>query len=160
MKYIMPCVLKSPVVEYHRGLVDDIADRFGLTFTRQQAIPAHLTLTDLRGEIQTSATNLLQQMRETESGMRRHFDVVGGALRSDIRAVVEGMAASRVQTDRRIGSTKRQGSATVSRAGWSGSRCASPTWKTAGSFAGPAAGADPSPLARLGSPLSCCASAA
>jgi len=44
MKYIMPCVLKSPVIEYHRSLVDDIADRFGLTFTQQQAIPAHFTL--------------------------------------------------------------------------------------------------------------------
>jgi 2'-5' RNA ligase len=44
MTYIMPCLLKSPVVEYHRALVDDIADRFGLTFTRQQAIPAHFTL--------------------------------------------------------------------------------------------------------------------
>ena len=40
----MPCVLKPPVVEYHRALVDDIADHFGLTFTQQQAIPAHFTL--------------------------------------------------------------------------------------------------------------------
>jgi 2'-5' RNA ligase len=44
MTYIMPCVLKSPVVEYHRALVDDIADRFGLPFTQQQAIPAHFSL--------------------------------------------------------------------------------------------------------------------
>jgi len=44
MTYIMPCLLKSPVVEYHRALVDDIADRFGLTLTRQRAIPAHFTL--------------------------------------------------------------------------------------------------------------------
>ena len=44
MTYIMPCLLKPPVVEYHRALVDDIADRFGLTFTRQQAIRAHFTL--------------------------------------------------------------------------------------------------------------------
>ena len=57
---------------------------------------------DLRGEIQTSAASLLQQIRETESGMRRHFDVVGESLRSDIRAIAEGMAASREQTDPRI----------------------------------------------------------
>jgi 2'-5' RNA ligase len=44
MTYIMPCVLKSPLIEYHRAFVDDIADRFGLTFTQQQATPAHLTL--------------------------------------------------------------------------------------------------------------------
>jgi 2'-5' RNA ligase len=44
MKYIMSCLLKPPVVEYHRGLVDDIADRFGLTFTQRQAIPTHFTL--------------------------------------------------------------------------------------------------------------------
>jgi hypothetical protein len=35
--------------------------------------------------------------------MRRHFDVVGESLRSDIRAVAEGMVASREQTDRRLG---------------------------------------------------------
>ena len=57
---------------------------------------------DLRGEIQTPAASLLQQMRETESGMRRHFDVVGESLRSDIRAIAEGMAGSCEQTDRRI----------------------------------------------------------
>jgi hypothetical protein len=57
---------------------------------------------DLRGEIQTSADSLLQQMRETESGLRRHFDVVGESLRSDIRAVAEGMVASREQVKRRI----------------------------------------------------------
>jgi ubiquinone biosynthesis protein UbiJ len=57
---------------------------------------------DLLGEIHTSAASLLQQMREMESGMRRHFDVVGESLRSDIRAIAEGMAASREQTDRRI----------------------------------------------------------
>jgi hypothetical protein len=34
--------------------------------------------------------------------MRHHFDVVGESLRSDIRAVAEGMVASREQTDRRI----------------------------------------------------------
>ena len=57
---------------------------------------------DLRGEIQTSADSLLQQMRETESGLRRHFDVVGESLWSDIRAVAEGMVASREQVKRRI----------------------------------------------------------
>jgi hypothetical protein len=62
---------------------------------------------DLRGEIQTSANSLLQQtseqIRESESRMRRHFDVVGESLRSDIRAIAEGMVASREQVDRRVG---------------------------------------------------------
>jgi len=71
-----------------RGETRDALDRFAA---------------DLRGEIQTSAASLLQQMREMESGMRRHFDVVGESLRSDIRAVSEGMAASREQTERRLG---------------------------------------------------------
>jgi 2'-5' RNA ligase len=31
-------------VDYHRELVDAIADRFGLTFTQCQRIPAHFTL--------------------------------------------------------------------------------------------------------------------
>ena len=43
-KYIMPCLLKSPVSDYQRELVDVIAERFGLTFTQRQAIPAHFTL--------------------------------------------------------------------------------------------------------------------
>jgi 2'-5' RNA ligase len=43
-KYIMPCLLKAPVSGYQRELVDAIAERFGLTFTQGQAIPAHFTL--------------------------------------------------------------------------------------------------------------------
>lgn len=70
MKYIMPCVLKSPVVEYHRALVDDIADRFGLTFTRQQAIPAHFTLkyhftTTNVGEVEALLEAFVRTQRRT-----------------------------------------------------------------------------------------------
>ena len=43
-KYIMPCLLKSPVSDHQRELVEAIAGRFGLTFTQRQAIPAHFTL--------------------------------------------------------------------------------------------------------------------
>ena len=32
------------IVDYHRELVDAIAERFGLTFTQRQRIPAHFTL--------------------------------------------------------------------------------------------------------------------
>ena len=75
---------------------------------------------DLRGEILTSAaetrayvderihdsaTNLLHQMRqqmgETESRMRRHFEVVGESLRGEIRSVAELVALSNEQRDRR-----------------------------------------------------------
>jgi hypothetical protein len=84
-------------------------DRFGSNLDRFAA--------DLRGEIRSSAAetrayvderiqvstaSLLQQMGEFESRTRRHFDVVGESLRSDIRAVAEGMAASREQTERRL----------------------------------------------------------
>jgi hypothetical protein len=42
--YIIPCFFKPPIPAYHRELVDLIAERFGLTFTQRQAIPAHFTL--------------------------------------------------------------------------------------------------------------------
>jgi len=70
---------------------------------------------DLRGEIRSSAAEtrmyvderiqvstgtLRQEMGEIESRTRRHFDVVAESLGSDIRAIAEGMVASREQTDR------------------------------------------------------------
>jgi hypothetical protein len=73
---------------------------------------------DLRGEIRSSAAEtrayvderiqvstggLRQEMGEIESRTRRHFDVVAESLRSDIRAVAEGVAASREQTERQLG---------------------------------------------------------
>ncbi len=42
--YIIPCFFKPPIPAYHRELVDLFAERFGLTFTQRQAIPAHFTL--------------------------------------------------------------------------------------------------------------------
>jgi 2'-5' RNA ligase len=44
MRYILPCFLGDPIRRYHQGLVDEIASRFDLLFTRRQAIPAHFTL--------------------------------------------------------------------------------------------------------------------
>ena len=44
MRYILPCFLGEPIRRYHQGLVDEIAARFDLPFTRRQAIPAHFTL--------------------------------------------------------------------------------------------------------------------
>jgi hypothetical protein len=77
---------------------------------------------DLRGEIRSTKAEthayvderiqdstasllhqILDQIRESESGTRRHFDVVAESLRGDIRAVAEGMAASREQTGRTDG---------------------------------------------------------
>jgi 2'-5' RNA ligase len=43
-RYIIPCFLASPIQDYQRELVELIAERFGLTFTQRQAIPAHFTL--------------------------------------------------------------------------------------------------------------------
>jgi hypothetical protein len=49
---------------------------------------------DLRGEIQTSAAGILQQMLqqmgEFESRMRRHFDVAAESVRAESRFVAEG----------------------------------------------------------------------
>lgn len=44
MRYVIHCLLDGPVVEYHRGLVQAVADRFGLGFTRDQGLPSHFTL--------------------------------------------------------------------------------------------------------------------
>ena len=44
MRYIMPCLLSSTIGDYQRELVRVIAERFGLTFTQRQSIPAHFTL--------------------------------------------------------------------------------------------------------------------
>ena len=68
--------------------------------------------TDLRGELQSSATETRayvdERIQASSTEMRRHFDVIGESLRSDIRAAIEGMAASREQTDRRIDEEARQ----------------------------------------------------
>ena len=37
-------MLGPAIATYHRELVDLVAERFGLTFTQRQAIPAHFTL--------------------------------------------------------------------------------------------------------------------
>jgi 2'-5' RNA ligase len=44
MRYILPCLLATPIRDYHQALVDEVATRFDLPFTRRQAIPAHFTL--------------------------------------------------------------------------------------------------------------------
>lgn len=64
--------------------------------------------TELRGEMQTRGTEMRDEFRASVAEMRRHFDVVGESLRSDIRAAIEGTAASREQTDRRIDEEARR----------------------------------------------------
>ena len=75
---------------------------------------------DLRGEIRTSAAEtrayvderiqtstasllhqIREQMRESESGTHRHFDVVAESLPGDIRGLAEGMALSDERLQRR-----------------------------------------------------------
>jgi len=58
-------------------------------------------LEGLRREIRAGAAEtadlrreLRQEMRETAVETRRHFDVVGESIRSDVRAVAEGVAAN------------------------------------------------------------------
>ena len=59
---------------------------------------------DLRGEIQTSAAETRayvdDRLQTTTVEMRRHFEVVGESLRSDIRAVVEGVVLLSQRVDR------------------------------------------------------------
>jgi 2'-5' RNA ligase len=42
--YIIPCVFGPAIATYQRELVALVAERFGLTFTQRQAVPAHFTL--------------------------------------------------------------------------------------------------------------------
>jgi hypothetical protein len=60
---------------------------------------------DLRGEIQTSAAGILQQMLqqmgEFESRMRRHFDVAAESVRAESRFVAEGATLLSQRMDRR-----------------------------------------------------------
>jgi len=58
-------------------------------------------LDDLGREIRAGALEtaelrreLRQEMRETAAETRRHFDVVAESIRSDVRAVAEGVAAN------------------------------------------------------------------
>lgn len=44
MTYAIACLLEGPVAEYQRGLIREIAGRFGLPFTLEQEIPPHFTL--------------------------------------------------------------------------------------------------------------------
>jgi len=59
---------------------------------------------DLRGEIQTSAAETRAyvdaRLQTTTVEMRRHFEVVGESLRSDIRAVAEGVVLLGQRMDR------------------------------------------------------------
>jgi hypothetical protein len=54
-------------------------------------------LAGLRQEIRAGTAEtaeLRREMRETAEETRRHFDVVGESIRSDVRAVAEGVAAN------------------------------------------------------------------
>jgi hypothetical protein len=54
-------------------------------------------LGELRREIRAGAAEtaeLRREMQETAAETRRHFDVVAESIRSDVRAVAEGVAAN------------------------------------------------------------------
>jgi hypothetical protein len=58
--------------------------------------------------LQGSTASLLHEMQESESRMRRHFDVVGESLRADNRSVAEGTALLSQRTDRRFDEEMRR----------------------------------------------------
>ena len=85
MRYIMPCLLPSPIQAYQRELVDVIAARFGQTLTQRQAIPAHFTLkyhftTPEIGQVEALLDDFVRRQRKTPITVGRfgHFseDVV------------------------------------------------------------------------------------
>ena len=75
-----------------REAIDRLGTGFDQLGTRLDQLDTRLDRlgADLRGEIQTSTAE-----------MRRHFEVVGGALRGEIRSVAELVALSNAQRDRR-----------------------------------------------------------
>jgi 2'-5' RNA ligase len=44
MRYTLACLLEGPAADYQQRLIREIADRFDLRFTQEQAIPPHFTL--------------------------------------------------------------------------------------------------------------------
>jgi 2'-5' RNA ligase len=104
--YIIPCLFRSPqIAEYHRELVDSIADRFGFTFTRCQRIPAHFTLKYhfITEEIARVETLLEQYVSRhlpapVEVGGFGHFDedvvFVEVRLSDDAKRVLSGLTAA------------------------------------------------------------------
>jgi 2'-5' RNA ligase len=44
MRCVLHCLLSGPFLDYHAALVREIADRFDLPFTREQALAPHFTL--------------------------------------------------------------------------------------------------------------------
>jgi len=62
---------------------------------------------NMRGEIRTAVVEMRSyvddRLQTTTADMRRHFEVVGESLRSDFRAVAEGVVLLNQRTDRRDG---------------------------------------------------------
>ncbi len=44
MKYMIQCLLKGPVEQYHHNLVDEIYQKFGLNITKEENLATHFTL--------------------------------------------------------------------------------------------------------------------
>ena len=57
---------------------------------------------DLRAEIRSGDAELRAHLEAATTQMRRHFDVVGEALRGDIRSLAELMAMSNERLGRRM----------------------------------------------------------
>ena len=105
MRYILPCFFAGPVREYHQALVDEIATRFDVPFTRRQAIPAHFTL---KYHFDTADIAPVEELLEAfaranrptslEVGGFRHFDEdvvwVDVALSAAARATLAALHAA------------------------------------------------------------------
>jgi hypothetical protein len=82
MRYILPCFLDAPIRRYHQTLVDEIATRFDLPFTRRQGIAAHFTLKyhfetdDVRPWRSCSPTSRVHAAPVTVGGQPLRRDVI------------------------------------------------------------------------------------
>jgi hypothetical protein len=78
----------------------DIKDEFSAVRTDLRNVDARLS-----AKIREVEAALRQEIREEGTATRRHFDVVAGSLRDDIRIIAEGLIAldAKVETIRDSG---------------------------------------------------------
>jgi hypothetical protein len=73
---------------------------------RAETAALHGETAALRQELRAETAELQREMREIAVETRRHFDVVGESIRSDVRPVAEGVAAN-TEAMERLGSGLR-----------------------------------------------------
>jgi 2'-5' RNA ligase len=67
MKYMLVSLLFGEVQTYHQGLVEEIAEKFGVDFLHKQKVPTHFTLKDV-----FEAENIEELDKSLDSFVKQH----------------------------------------------------------------------------------------